>query len=369
MFMHSHAYVPSIFICLDISVACYFSDCLSLFLSFSSFYVSCVMAPKRKSTSSRNPLRSRASSSFSPSNPTPSHVRFCDEKAKLDFFENFSQRGIHLEHQVVLLDFSDTNLPIVIYSWVWESLCDALVTCSSIIIQEFYSNMHRFDYSIPQFSTRVWGIHMVVTLDIVSKVLHVPKVAHLDYPGCQRLRTVLKDELLSLFCETPSSWGNRQNTSCSTFAKGPRILYMVMTFIPHPLSHYNNITEPCARFLLSLIEDISINFPSHFILSLIDVYKDMATCDKLIFPSVITRLLRHFSVSYPGFPHFSYMCAIDAATVKRSLAQLHSRQPHTQTAAPLVSITPSTSAPSSAGGVVRTYVIHLLGTYVTILCN
>ena len=42
---------------------------------------------------------------------------------------------------------------------------------------------------------------------------------------------------------------------------------MVMIFILHHLSHYNTITEPRARFLLSLIEDLSIEFPSHFILS------------------------------------------------------------------------------------------------------
>ena len=90
---------------------------------------------------------------------------------------------------------------------------------------------------------------------------------------------------------------------------------MVMTFILHLLSHYNTITEPHARFLLSLIEDLSIDFPSHFILSLIDVYKDTMTCDKLIFPSAITRLLRHFSVFYPKSPHFLYMCAIDIAKV------------------------------------------------------
>ena len=138
----------------DIFFGWYFSDCLSLFLSFSSSYVSCVMAPKCKSTPSRNPLRSRASSS-SPSNPTPSHIRFRDEKAKLDFSENFSRRGIHSEHQVVLLDFSNTDIPIVIYSKGWESLCGASVTCPSMIIQEFYSNIHGFDYFIPQFSTRV----------------------------------------------------------------------------------------------------------------------------------------------------------------------------------------------------------------------
>ena len=194
------------------------------------------------------------------------------------------------------------------------------VTHPSVIIQKFYSNMHGFDYSIPQFSTCIQGIRMVVTLDIVSEVLHVPRVAHPDYLGCQHLRIVSKDELSSLFCETPSSWGDCQNTSCSAFAKGSRILNMVMTFILHPLSHYNTTTEPHAHFLLSLIEDLSIDFPSHFILSFIDVYKDTATCDKLIFPPTITRLLRHFSVSYPESPHFSYICAIDATTVKWSLA-------------------------------------------------
>ena len=144
---------------------------------------------------------------------------------------------------------------------------------------------------------------MVVTPSIVSEVLHVLKVAHPDYLGCEHLQIVSKDELLSLFYETPSSWGDRQNTSCSTFAKGPRILNIVMTFVLHPLSHYNTITESHAWFLLSLIEDLSIDFPSHFILSLID--KDSATRDKLIFPSAIMRILRHFSVSFPESPHFT----------------------------------------------------------------
>ena len=77
---------------------------------------------------------------------------------------------------------------------------------------------------------------MVVTSKIVSEVLHVPRVAYPDYPGCAHLWTVSKDELSSLFCEKASSWGDRQNTSCSAFAKGLRILNMVMTFVLHPLS-------------------------------------------------------------------------------------------------------------------------------------
>ena len=165
-------------------------------------------------------------------------------KPKWTFFENFCRRGIHLECHVILSDFSDTNLPTVIHSMGWESLYDILVTCPSVIIQEFYSNMHGIDTSIPHFFSRVRGTRIIVTSEIVSKVLHVPRVAHPDYPSCDRLRIVSKDELSSLFCETPSSWGDRQNTPCSGFAKGLRFLNMVMTFVLHPLSHYNSITKP-----------------------------------------------------------------------------------------------------------------------------
>ena len=100
---------------------------------------------------------------------------------------------------------------------------------------------------------------------------------------------------------------------------------MVMAFVLHLLPHYNTITEPRAWFLLSLIEDLSIDFASHFILFLIDVYKDTATRDKLIFPFAITRLLHHFSVLCPMSSHFSYMCAIAIATVRWSIAQLRLR--------------------------------------------
>ena len=128
---------------------------------------------------------------------------------------------------------------------------------------------------------------------------------------------------------------------------------MVMTFVLHPLSHYNSITESHARFLLSLLEDISIDFPSHFIRSLIDVYRDTTTRDKLIFPSAITRILCHFSVPFPVSPHFSVMGAIDVVIVQRNEAQLRLQQPQTKTAASPTSLAPSTSALSSSmGGVI-----------------
>ena len=105
----------------------------------------------------------------------------------------------HSEHKVVLSDFFDTDLPTLIYNKGYESLYGIPVTCPSVIIQEFYSNMHGFDYFVPQFITHVRGTHIIVTPDLISEVLHVLRVAHPDYLDCDHLRTVSKDELISFF--------------------------------------------------------------------------------------------------------------------------------------------------------------------------
>ena len=90
---------------------------------------------------------------------------------------------------------------------------------------------------------------------------------------------------------------------------------MVMTFTLTPLSHYNSITEPRARFLLSLLEDLFIDFPSHFITSVLDVYQDTATHGKLIFPSAILWILHNFSIPIPNSPHFTIIGAISANSI------------------------------------------------------
>ncbi|KAK9992921.1 hypothetical protein SO802_022624 [Lithocarpus litseifolius] len=65
-----------------------------------------------------------------------------------------------------------------------------------MLIQEFYSNMHGFDYSVPPFVTRVRGTRIVVTQDIVYDVLHVPRVEHPDYLGCDVCLLDTPDKLI-----------------------------------------------------------------------------------------------------------------------------------------------------------------------------
>ena len=115
----------------------YIWNCLGLFwLSFLSlplflFTLDVSMAPKRKSIPARNPLHSGASSS---SDSAPLSLRFRDDDTNKEFSENFYRRGIHSERQVVLSDFADTDLPSVIHSRGWESLCDVPVTCPLMLI-------------------------------------------------------------------------------------------------------------------------------------------------------------------------------------------------------------------------------------------
>ena len=146
-----HTYIPS-FLYILILIYWYSSISLSLSLSMRQLALWHLSVNLLRPETIFVP---RASSSSSPANSTPSHVWFYDDKARKEFSKNFSRCGIHSERQVILLDFSDTNLSIVIYSRGWESLCGIFVTCPSMIIQEFYSNMHGFDYYVPLFVTRV----------------------------------------------------------------------------------------------------------------------------------------------------------------------------------------------------------------------
>ena len=70
--------------------------------------------------------------------------------------------------------------------------------------------MHVIDRSVPLFFTRVRGTRILVTPQLVADVLRVSRV-------------------------------ERQFTYCLAFAKVPWFLNMVMTFVLHPLSHYNSI--------------------------------------------------------------------------------------------------------------------------------
>ena len=213
-------------------------------------------------------------------------------------------------------DFLDTALPTV--SRGWASLCEIPKRCLDVFIHELYSNMHANVTSMPRFTMVFRGTHILVTPEFIFEVLNVLRVVCLDYPSHTHLRSISRDEMTSLFCVKAMVWGETLNFSTTVFAKGPRILNMVMIFVLTPQSHYNTITEPRAHFLLFFLENLSIHFHSHMIESTIDIYQDTATRDKLIFPSAITHILSHVHVTIPPPTPFYSMGAISKESIWRS---------------------------------------------------
>ena len=151
-----------------------------LFLPFFLFTLVVSMTPKCKPTPAWNPFPSRASST---SDSALLSLRFRDDDAYKAFSENFFRRGVHSECQVILADFAHTDLPTVIHSREWESLCDIPVTYSLVLKLEFYSNMHGINRSLPLFFTHVRGTRIPVTPQLVTDVLQVPRVEFPNYPS------------------------------------------------------------------------------------------------------------------------------------------------------------------------------------------
>ena len=196
---HVHAFIPFSFlsICSVVIVFCFFlSDRLR-------------MAPKCKSNLTRNTFRS--TSSLSSDLPVPSlHVRFHKEKAhhirtSLRTFLNvafiWSAMWFCRTFSTLLYPMSftlgDGNL-FVRYLW-------GVPSCS------YKSFTPICTVSIPLYLNLLWysEVHISLSLRILYSRYYTSRVAHPNYPACQRLRTVSKDKLFSHFCETPSIWGKR----------------------------------------------------------------------------------------------------------------------------------------------------------------
>ena len=127
---------------------CFFLSYLSL--SFSLL----VMAPKKVVPSKSLICRGSSSSSF------PLILfGFVMKRHIMTSLRNFFNWAIHSECQVILSYFPNSPLPGAISSQGWASLCKKPSRCPDVFIQEFYSNMHAIDTSVPSFSWYMYCSH------------------------------------------------------------------------------------------------------------------------------------------------------------------------------------------------------------------
>ena len=74
--------------------------------------------------------------------------------------------------------------------------------------------MHEIDRSVPLFFTRVRGTRIPITPQLVVDVFRVPRIEFPNYPSYECLRTMSRDELMSVFYERPFVWGELLFTPC-----------------------------------------------------------------------------------------------------------------------------------------------------------
>ena len=163
------------------------------------------------------------------------------------------------------------------------------------------------------------GTHIAVTPNFIFAVLHVPRVAHPNYPSHTHLHTIFRDKLALLFNEMAMVWGDTLNLSTQlSLLKIQGSLIWWWSLFSH---HSHTITPSLSLMLVSFFLSWKIFlyiFPSHMIVSMIDIYRDTATRDKLIFPLTITRSLTHLHFTIPSSPLFYAMGANSKESISRS---------------------------------------------------
>ena len=79
-------------------------------------------------------------------------------------------------------------------------------TCTGLIVLYLFSSL--------AFEVRTFLSHCNLL-----RMCFVLRIEFPDYPSCERLRNVSRDELMSAFSERLSAWGEHLFTPCRPFAK------------------------------------------------------------------------------------------------------------------------------------------------------
>ena len=152
-------------------------------------------------------------------------MRFCDEKARDDFFENFFDWVIHLECQVILFDFLDTLLPDAFSSWGWASLYEIPKRCPSVFI-----NIHAINTSIRDTTTRdklifpSTAIHVHVTIPLFSPFYVMGAIS--------------KEPISRIDAQLVAKWPHVESTSMDATSTSPHLplpfFHLKLTFLLLP---------------------------------------------------------------------------------------------------------------------------------------
>ena len=149
----------------------------------------------------------------------------------------------------------------------WLSLCKNLQPPPAALIREFYSNLHiRSDDNL---SAWIWGQSFVITNDVVSDAINVPRVHRPTYPysECPPI-----SDVMTLLCGRSMTWGSNPRINSSELTELNYIFFRIACHNIFPT-------------------DASICFPSLFIQTLAEAHMSKSKKHGLFFIVFIYRVL------------------------------------------------------------------------------
>ena len=161
------------------------------------------------------------------------------------------------------------------------------------LIREFYSNLLVYSEAIGGHYSTSWirGLKFTITKQTMSKALGVPIVHKPTYPYT---KFPAVDDMMSLFCGCPVSWGYEPRINSCEFTKLNSLYLRITCHNIYPISHVHTVPIERCAFLYAFVIDGSMCFPSMFIQTIVDISrsKSKSKSQKSFFPMFIFRILR-----------------------------------------------------------------------------
>ena len=138
------------------------------------------------------------------------------------------------------------------------------------LIREFYSNLSvYFEVTDGHYLTSwIRGQEFIILKQTVSEALSVPLVHKPTYPYTEFL---LVDDIMSLLCGCPISWGIEPRINSCEFTKLNSLYLRISCHNIYPISHVHTVPIDRCAFLYAFVTDGSMCFPSMFIQTIVDI--------------------------------------------------------------------------------------------------
>ena len=144
------------------------------------------------------------------------------------------------------------------------SLCEVSDPPPTALIREFYSNLFVYSEVTGGHYLTSWirGQEFTIYKQTVSEALGVPLACKPIYPYTE---FPVVDDMMSLLCGRPISWGTEPRINSCEFTKLNSLYLRITCHNIYPITHVHTVPIDRCAFLYAFVTNGSMCFPSMFI--------------------------------------------------------------------------------------------------------